>query len=441
MGVSFVGAWRGVAGHPALGTAPGPMLHRLNAIRSTPTFQIDRRRPGPDPHAVRVLFTTLPAAGHFNSLVPLALAVRSAGHEVAICTSSAFAEQVEALGLQHLRGGVERFEELFVGAPPFSDPARLGFAQRIAFGQRAPERLIPDLLRHVEAWKPDLLVRESGELAAAIVAEKVGLPHAGIAGGSWASHDARRALLAEPMAEHRARFGLEPDPENHMIFRYLQFAFTPPAWDGDDRVPDTIHHIRYENPTRPEEVAPAWLDAPRTRPFVFASLGTVMHSEAGLMEAVVAALDGEPVDALADIGRDQDLTRFGEAPPNVGLERFVPQLRVLERCDLFVTHGGFNGTKEALRRGLPLVVIPISGDQPYTAQRVAALELGVAIDRRERTPARIRSAVRHVLAEDRYRKNARAFAGAMAALPPIGHAVALVERLVRDARPIPRSVA
>jgi UDP:flavonoid glycosyltransferase YjiC (YdhE family) len=400
---------------------------------------LTRRSSATDPLAVRVLFTTLPATGHFNSLVPLALAVRSAGHEVAICTASGFADQVEALGLQHLPGGVARFSELFVGAPPSSDPARLTFAQRIAFGRRAPERLIPDLLRHVDAWQPDLLVRESGEQAAAIVAEKVGLPHAGISGGAWASHDARRGLLAEPMGAHRARLGMEADPENHMIFRYLQFAFTPPAWDGDDPVPDTLHHIRYDNPERPDEAPlPTWLEAPRSRPLVFASLGTVMHSEPGLMEAVVAALDGEPVDALAAIGRDQDPARFGDAPPNVRLEPFVPQLRVLERSDLFVTHGGFNGTKEALRLGLPLVVIPISGDQPYTAQRVAALGLGVAIDRTERSPARIRAAVRHVLAEDRYRTNARAFASAMAALPPIGHAVALLERLARDRQPIPR---
>ncbi len=390
---------------------------------------------------MRVLFTSLPATGHVNSLIPLALAVRAAGHEVAVCTSSSFAERLEALGLTHLAGGVERFEELFAGAPPFSDPARLGFAQRIAFGERAPHRLIPDLLRHVEAWQPDLLVRESGEQAAALVAEKVGLPHAGITGGSWASHDARRALLAEPMAVHRARLGLAPDPENHMIFRYLQFAFTPPAWDGDDPVPDTIHHIRYDNPERPDEVAPPWLATPRSRPLVFASLGTVMHSEPGLMEAVVVALGREPVDAVAAIGRDQDAARFGDAPPNVRLEPFVPQLRVLERSDLFVTHGGFNGTKEALRLGLPLVVIPISGDQPYTAQRVAALGLGVAIDRTDRSPARIRAAVREVLAEDRYRSNAQAFARAMQALPPIGHAVALLEELARDRRPIPRAAA
>ena len=390
---------------------------------------------------MRVLFTSLPATGHVNSLIPLALAVRAAGHEVAVCTASSFAERLEALGLTHLPGGAERFDELFAGAPPLSDPARLRFAQRVAFGTRGPERLIPDLLRHVDAWKPDLLVRESGELAAAIVAEKVELPHAAITGGSWASHDARRALLAEPMAAHRARLGLEPDPENRMIFRFLQFAFTPPAWDGDDPIPDTIHHIRYDNPERPDEVTPAWLEEPRTRPFVFASLGTLMHTEAGLMEAIITALGGEPVDAVAAIGRDQVAARFGITPPNVRLEPFVPQLRVLERSELFVTHGGFNGTKEALRLGLPLVVIPISGDQPYTAQRVAALGLGVAVDRVDRSPGRIRAAVREVLAEDRYRSNAQAFAREMQALPPIGHAVTLLEELARDRRPIPRVAA
>lgn len=387
---------------------------------------------------MRVLFTSLPATGHINSLMPMALAVRAAGHDVAVCTSPAYAAQIEASGLRHLPGGVDRFKELFDGAPPYGNPGRIRWVQTVVFGTRAPVRMIPDLLRHVEAWQPDLLVRESGEHGAALVAEKVGLAHAGISGGSWASHDARRGLLAEALDAHRPALGLPPDPTNETMFRYLQLAFSPPSWDADALLPRTVQFIRYDNPERAEEANPPWLDASRDRPLVLASLGTVMNDHPGLMEAIVAALGGEDVDAVAVIGRDQDPARFGVPPPNVRIERFVPQIRVLERSALFVNHGGFNGTKEALRLGVPLVTIPISGDQPYTASRVAALGLGVAIGPEERTPKTIRAAIRKVLAQDRYRSAARAFAAEMAALPPIGHAVELLERLARGRQPILR---
>jgi MGT family glycosyltransferase len=142
---------------------------------------------------------------------------------------------------------------------------------------------------------------------------------------------------------------------------------------------------------------------------------------------------------VAAIGRDQDPARFGTPPPNVRIEQYVPQIQVLGACDLFITHGGFNGTKESLRLGIPLVVIPIGGDQPYTAERVEALGLGRAVSPEERDPAIIRSRIREVLAEPRYRANAQRFSAEMQALPPISHAVSLLERLARDGRPIPRA--
>jgi UDP:flavonoid glycosyltransferase YjiC (YdhE family) len=389
---------------------------------------------------MRVLFTALPATGHVHSILPLAVAVRDAGHDVAVATGTSSAPTIQAHGLGYLAAGVDRFGDLFEGAPSVTDPNLRHWVARVAFGTRGPQRMVPDLQRHLEAWRPDVLVRESAELAAALVAEARGLPHAAVSAGAWASLDARRATIAEHMAQHRESLGLEPDPEGRMLFRYLQLGFTPPSWEGDAPIPDTLHHIRYDVPQRPGDVPPPWLPrrAGRRRPFVFASLGTVMHSAEGLMEAIVAALGELDLDAVVAIGRDQDPARFGSLPAHVRIEPYVPQLHVLRAADLFVTHGGFNGTKEALRLGVPLVVTPINGDQPYTAERVAALGLGLAIGPGERSAQRIGQAIQEVLAQDRYRSAAADFAAEMAALPPISHAVRLLERLARDRVPITR---
>jgi N-glycosyltransferase len=307
------------------------------------------------------------------------------------------------------------------------------------FAGRAPRALIPDLTRHVEAWRPDVLVRENTEFAACLVAEKNGLPHASIGTGSQSSRGERRALFAETLDQRRAELDLPPDPGAEMLFRYLQLAFIPPGWDGDVEHPPTIHFIRYDNPDRPGETRPAWLDAPRDRPLVLASLGTLMNGVPGLFEAIIEAVAGEPIEVVAAIGRDQDPGRFSTPPPNVRIEQYVSQIQVLAECAMFVAHGGFNGTKEALRLGLPLVVIPIGGDQHYTAERVEALGLGRAVGPHERDPATIRSRIREVMAEARYRDSARAFAAEMQALPSIEHAVTLLEQLARDGRPIPRT--
>jgi UDP:flavonoid glycosyltransferase YjiC (YdhE family) len=387
---------------------------------------------------MRVLFTSLPLVGHFNSIMPLAQATAAAGHDVAVCCAPVFADRVARAGLQHLPGGTDGWASWTADAPPLGDPRRNRFIQLRVFAERAPLRMIPDLIAHAEAWRPDLLVRENGEWAACLVAEKLGMPHASVGAGSMSGRDERRSIFAEVMALRRAEIGLPDDPEAQMMFRYLHLAFTPPSWEGGEARPATAHHIRYDNPERPGEMRPAWLDDPRDRPLVLASLGTLMHGMPGLFEAIVEAVADEPIDVVAAIGRDQDAARFGTPPPNVRFEQFVPQIQVLGECALFLAHGGFNGTKEALRLGIPLVVIPIGGDQHYTAERVEALGLGRAVRPEERDPATIRARVREVLAEPRYRENAQRFAEEMQALPPMRHAVKLLEQLARDRVPIPR---
>jgi UDP:flavonoid glycosyltransferase YjiC (YdhE family) len=387
--------------------------------------------------ALRVIFTSVPATGHFNSLLPLAQAVIAAGHEAAICTSPAFEDEAAAIGLQLLPGGAETFGQLLEGAPPRRDGRRAVWTQRTVFGTRAPQRLMPDLEAHIAAWRPDVIVRESTEYAGCLVAERHNLPHASVATGSMASQEDRPRLLRDVLDDRRAELGLEADPEAKMMFRYLHLALTPQRWEGGSELPATAHFFRYDDPHRSREQAPDWLDDSRRRPLVLASLGTLMYREPGLLEAIVSALAGEPLDAVVVIG-DQDVRRFGAVPDNVRLQRSVPQIAVLRHCQLFITHGGFNGTKEALSLGVPLVVIPISGDQPFTAKRVEALGLGRAVAPPDRTPETIRARLREVLGNPLYRDNAQQFADEMRSLPPLADAVTLLERLAAERRPIVR---
>ncbi len=103
---------------------------------------------------------------------------------------------------------------------------------------------------------------------------------------------------------------------------------------------------------------------------------------------------------------------------------------------MFVTHGGFNSVKEALSVGVPMVIVPIAGDQPYSAERGAALGVARVIPPDERTPDRVREAVRGVLGDPSYRTRAEDLRQDMAALPDTGRAVALLEALIAQRRPL-----
>ncbi|CAK9000087.1 unnamed protein product [Durusdinium trenchii] len=67
-----------------------------------------------------------------------------------------------------------------------------------------------------------------------------------------------------------------------------------------------------------------------------------------------------------------------ELPSNLVAQQSLPQLELLQKCNVFVTHGGANSVHEALSFGVPMVVIPIFGDQPVNADTVAKTGCGIS---------------------------------------------------------------
>jgi UDP:flavonoid glycosyltransferase YjiC (YdhE family) len=128
------------------------------------------------------------------------------------------------------------------------------------------------------------------------------------------------------------------------------------------------------------------------------------------------------------VGPEQNPAQFGPQPGHVQIAQYIPQSRLLPRCALVITHGGFSTVLGALGEGVPMVIVPISADQPLLARRCAAL--GVA-----RVVAR--EAVRDLLGDPAYRERAGAIRREIAALPGPAHAVGLLERLAGEQRPIP----
>jgi MGT family glycosyltransferase len=129
------------------------------------------------------------------------------------------------------------------------------------------------------------------------------------------------------------------------------------------------------------------------------------------------------------IGPDQDPARFGTTPPNVRLEPYVPQPSLLPHCDLFITHGGFNSVKESLISAVPMVVLPITADQPYCAERCASLGVARVVPPDGRTRDAVREATLDVLGSASYRASARGFRDQMLALPGPDPMIKLLEAL------------
>jgi UDP:flavonoid glycosyltransferase YjiC (YdhE family) len=391
---------------------------------------------------VRVLFSVHPAAGHLHPLVPVARALSDVGHDVAVASAPSFRPEVESFGLEHVGAGLDWLisdQSTWDAFPPMPPPGPAFPAWVVlTLADITTRRMVPDLLAIAGEWSPDLIVREGMECGGAVAAERLGIPHASVAGNAYAAVDSpainyfpgNRLMLAEPLARHREQFGLPPDPEVRMPFRHLHMCFTPPAWDGASAPrPPNIRFLRHVSTLSPGARLPDWVERLPDRPTVLASLGTVFNKTPGVLEAIVRALAEEPVNVIVAIGRDVDPARFGSQPDHMRLEAYVPQALLLPHCAAFVTHGGFNSVKEALSEGVPMVVVPISADQPYSAERCAELGVGVTVAAGDRSADAIRDVVRRVLGEPGFRAAARDFQAEMAALPGPERMVELLEEL------------
>jgi len=129
--------------------------------------------------------------------------------------------------------------------------------------------------------------------------------------------------------------------------------------------------------------ATSGFDAPAgSGPLVYVSLGTRLNTSARFFRSCVEAFRGTGARVIMSIGDSVRPGRLGPLPPTIAVRRSVPQLEVLSRASLFITHGGMNSVNEALYYGVPMVVVPMGNDQPTVARRVVELGLGEALDAR-----------------------------------------------------------
>jgi UDP:flavonoid glycosyltransferase YjiC (YdhE family) len=379
---------------------------------------------------VRILFTFTGGAGHFLPLVAVARAAESAGHIVAFAGQAAMVATVEAAGFTAfdtggatLLGTTKRTELLEVDMEREARVVREGFARRIA-RERAGA-----LLSLCGEWRPDLLVWDEMDFGTAVVAERLRLPHASvlcIASGSLVSTE----LVTRPLNELRAEHGLPPDPELEMLRRYLVLSPFPPSFrDPAFPLPPTAHSIRPGLTDLPfDESRVRWLFHLSEAPTVYFTLGTIFNLESGdLFDRVLAGLRDLPVNIVVTVGGQLDPQELGAQPPNVYIERYLPQSLLLPHCSLVVSHGGSGSIVGALVHGLPMVLLPIGADQPVNARRCEELGLARTLDAARATPDSVRQAVSGVLADPTYRRNAARLRAEIAALPGPEHAVTLLE--------------
>jgi len=400
--------------------------------------------------ARRFLFSVAGGYGHFHPLVPLARALKQAGHEVAFAVGASLRPMAEAAGFRvfqvggNFKGDAE-YEQFKVeqATMPLALESELTIYTRLWCGI-TPRLRTPQLVDIAHRWHPDMFIRESAEYGAAIAAERLGLPHAAVS--VMASLKAQMIFereAAEQLDPIRKSWGLEPDPTLTSLYRYLYLCYSPPSfsvqdiggWEAPGLMPPIIHHIRpqlFDNTG--DESLPGWMEQLPQQPTVYVTLGTEVNKEPGVypdvLQTIVEGLRDLPLNLIVTVGRDNDPSDLGPQPANVHIERYIPQSLLLRECDLMVMHAGSNSLLAALDARLPMVLIPLIADQFFNSEVAERLGLAQTVQLGQLTPSTIRAAAEEVLGNPIYRQNVARLQAEMHALPDDEYAVALIEGIL-----------
>jgi UDP:flavonoid glycosyltransferase YjiC (YdhE family) len=176
------------------------------------------------------------------------------------------------------------------------------------------------------------------------------------------------------------------------------------------------------------------------KPLVYASFGTLQNRREEGFRVIAAACADLDVQLVISTGRGCTLDP-AHIVGNPIIVEFAPQLDLLKRAAVCITHAGLNTVMDSLSCGVPMVAVPITNDQPAIAARVRRAGAGEVILPRHLTPGRLRSAVQRVLTLSDYRQRAHELKRSIERAGGVDRAVDIVEvAMDRHARNTRRSI-
>ncbi|MBB6020161.1 MGT family glycosyltransferase [Paenibacillus sp. JGP012] len=370
----------------------------------------------------RVLVVITPAEGHVNPSLGLITELVKLGEEVVYVCVEEYHSRIEQTGAQVITYPFlyDAFSHDPILQPlEYSHPYQ--FIHMVTCG--IIPKMIPEVLRVIENQTFDYLIYDSlMGWGGQILAEKLGIPavctissFALVEPSGLDDKPIDTEELYEGIMNTARKISSElqvslPAVEDMMAHQgalnivYTSRFFQPRADELDDR-------YCFSGPSIiPRQDAPVFpLDLLREHPRenVYISMGTILNKNLEFYKLCFDALKDLPINVILSSGKYTDIEPLRELiPDNFIVKPYVAQLELLQYTNVFVTHAGMNSVSEALYFNVPLVMIPMTSDQPFVANRVQELGAGIVLDKNNLYAVDLREAVMEVLGNHVYKDKA-----------------------------------
>jgi MGT family glycosyltransferase len=370
----------------------------------------------------KALFLSLPLAGHVNPTLLLVRELAARREEVIYYATGAFASAVEQAGARY-----RPYRSAFL-ADMSSLPERLHELSWLLM--RTTAEVLDEQLDEFRSHGAAYIVTDSVAPWGNWLAEILGLPSV----TSVSTFAINRRVLAFAAAQGirpksagvffsklrhiaqalrlgrrlRRRYGVAGPGITGLVFGrsdlnivYTSRYFQPCGESFDQRFEFVGPSFQHR-----QETADFPWERVRRPVIVYVSLGTLFHADTAFYRNCFEAFEGEEFQVILSAGANVSVESLGPAPANFIVRTRLPQLEVLRRAAVFVTHGGMNSVSESLYHGVPVVVVPQMSEQAMVGRCVEELGAGIYLAKEELTAGRLRESVRRLLDDSQFRKQA-----------------------------------
>ena len=386
-------------------------------------------------------FISINVPGHLNPMTALARQLQTRNHEVVFLYSSG------AAGLPFIPGPEkDHVNENISKVSKMQGDDVLELSVRLVLTQT--ETILKSLPAIVEATGIDALVLDAVQWYAELGAMRLDIPYIHVSNALYYDYSGHTPLayygsphettpqalarnqqgvqkFARMLGRHNVGIrayaelsGLKVDWEDpgYTLSSLASITQTPKAFDFESsHWPPHFHHTGpFLDGKGREKVDFPWQRL-TGEPLIYASMGTLLNGRLDVFRTIVAALaKHKDLQLVLSIGDQIDPKQIEPAPSNAIIVSRAPQLELLKRTSVCITHAGLNTVLESLAQGVPQVAIPVAYDQPGVAARILHKRTGVVTSLDKLAADHLAILLTEVLNDSIYRDNARKLQKAIA---------------------------
>lgn len=371
----------------------------------------------------KAIFFNIPAHGHTNPTLALVEELINQGEEVLYYSFPHLKEKIEETGASYMPYSIDRLEDT-----NYTEEQLKYFPIVFRVCIESTEKMLEFLLNEIDREEPDYIIHDSLATWGKYVGQIKNIPticstttfpfHESFLNipkellnlvFQFARGDLKHLVKALSIQNNLCKkYNMKKPPlldalssKEKLNIVYTAAEFTPNCHVFD-------HTYRFVGPSISERIEEEKVTLPISKkPIVYISLGSIFGDNKDFYEDCFQAFKDIEATFIMSLGKKKKETDFSYIPENFILYDYVNQIDLLQKVDIFVTHGGMNSVQEGLYFKVPLILYPQQQEQEMISQQVERLGCGIHL--KECNTEKLKQSLLKILNNKEYKQKCSEF--------------------------------